>query len=115
MIAGLDPSDLGVFVHLQWELHSSRAEPQPNAPRRAGLGETLKHGLNGGDDAFVGVEAHLAVLIAPTKPTGRPRLSSPRAALLRMPPLRRARNTCSSASLIVPLRPSSKRSLKRTG
>src|SRR5215831_2514652 len=37
-----------------------------------------------------------------TKPTGRPRRSSPRAALLRIPPLRRARRTCSSASLMVP-------------
>ena len=40
-----------------------------------------------------------------TKPTGNPRRSSPRAALLRMPPLRRARRTCNSASLMAPFRP----------
>src|SRR3954471_11526172 len=40
-----------------------------------------------------------------TKPTGKPRRSSPRAALLRMPPLRRARNMCNSASLMVPFGP----------
>ena len=45
----------------------------------------------------------------------KPRRSSPRAALLRMPPLRRARSTCSSASLIVPFNPSSKRSLNNAG
>lgn len=36
-------------------------------------------------------------------------------AVLRMPPSRRARSTCSSASLIVPLRPSTSRSLKLAG
>src|ERR1041385_7382402 len=35
-------------------------------------------------------------------PTGKPRRSSPRAALLRMPPSSRARMMCSSASLMVP-------------
>jgi hypothetical protein len=50
-----------------------------------------------------------------TKPTGNPRRNSPRAALLRMPPSSRARSTCSSASLMVPLRPSSSRSLKCEG
>src|SRR6202043_2979691 len=39
------------------------------------------------------------------RPTGRPRRNSPRAALLRIPPLRRARMICNSASLMVPLRP----------
>src|SRR5262249_46463681 len=39
MIAALAPADLGVFVHLQWELPPPRGEPQPTAPRRAGLGE----------------------------------------------------------------------------
>ena len=39
-------------------------------------------------------------------------LSSPRSALLRTPPRKRALRMCNSASLIVPLRPSSRRSLK---
>src|SRR5690242_15933765 len=50
-----------------------------------------------------------------TKPTGRPRRSSPRAALLRMPPSRRARKMCNSASLIVPFRPSTNLSLNIAG
>ena len=50
-----------------------------------------------------------------TKPTGSGQRSSPRLALLRMPPRRRARKTCSSASLMVPLSPSNRRSLKWAG
>src|SRR5215467_15480828 len=65
VIAGLDPADLGVFVHLQWELHAFRAEPQPDAAPSAGFGETLKHGLDSDYDSFIRVEAHLAVLFAP--------------------------------------------------
>ena len=65
VIAGLDPADLGVFVHLQRELHAFRAEPQPNATRRTGFGKSLEHALDGGDDSFVRVQEHLAVLIAP--------------------------------------------------
>jgi hypothetical protein len=41
--------------------------------------------------------------------------SSPRLALLRMPPCSRARNTCNSASLMVPFKPSSNLSLKWAG
>jgi hypothetical protein len=65
VIAGLDPADLGMFVHLQRELHALRAEPQPDAARRAGLGKSLEYALDGGDNSFVGVEQHLAVLFAP--------------------------------------------------
>src|SRR5262245_55151795 len=65
VIAGLDPADLGMSMHLQWKLHPFRAEPQPDAARRAGLGETLKHTLDGGDDGFVLVKKHLAILVAP--------------------------------------------------
>src|SRR5215472_7116322 len=50
-----------------------------------------------------------------TKPTGTIGLSSPRRARLRMPPRNRALSTCSSASLMVPFRPQSKRSLKCPG
>ena len=44
----------------------------------------------------------LTSVLPQTNPTGRPRRSSPRAALLRIPPLRRARRIWSSASLIAP-------------
>ena len=50
-----------------------------------------------------------------TSPIGSPRRSSPRAALLRMPPFNRARKMWSSASLIVPLSPNSSRSLNALG
>lgn len=50
-----------------------------------------------------------------TSPTGSVISSSPRRALLRMPPCSRDFSTCSSASLIVPFRPSSSRSLKWAG
>src|SRR5262249_28116766 len=55
------------LLHLQRELHAFRAEPQPNAARRTGFGKSLEHALDGGDDSFVRVEEHLAVLIAPDK------------------------------------------------
>ena len=48
-----------------------------------------------------------------TSPTGSPRRSSPRAALLRIPPSSRARRMCSSASDMVPFMPSSIRSLNK--
>src|SRR5215831_3470308 len=47
-----------------------------------------------------------------TKPTGKPRRSSPRAALLRIPPSSRARRMCSSASAMMTFSPSTRRSLK---
>ena len=47
--------------------------------------------------------------------TGNGTFSSPRLALLRMPPFKRACKTCSSASDMVPLSPSNKRSLKVAG
>ena len=50
-----------------------------------------------------------------TSPIGSALRSSPRAALLRIPPSSRARSTCNSASLIVPFSPSSSRSLNEPG
>ena len=47
-----------------------------------------------------------------TSPTGSAISSSPRLALLRIPPCRRAFRMCNSASLIAPFNPSSSRSLK---
>jgi hypothetical protein len=71
VIAGLHPADLGMSMHLQWELHPLVAEPQPDAARRAGFGETLKHAIDGSDDGFVRVEEHLTVLIAPDEANGQ--------------------------------------------
>ena len=114
-VARLDPSDLAALMHPQREFEPLRAEPQPHPPGRAGLGEMDKDLANGGADGFIRMKTNLAVLLPQTKPTGRPRRSSPRAALLRMPPLRRARNMCNSASLIVPFNPSASLSLNTAG
>ena len=116
VVARLDPTDLGVRAHLQRKLQTLIAEPQPHAARRAGFREAGEDGADRSNDGLIGMKQNLAVGLTPhTKPTGKPRRSSPRAALLRMPPLRRARSTCSSASLIVPFNPSSKRSLNNAG
>ena len=53
--------------HLQREFEPFRAEPQPHAPGRAGLGELGKDLADGGADSFVRVETNLAVLLAPDK------------------------------------------------
>ena len=66
-------------------------------------------------DLLVGIDHHAGPRDRRrSRPAGGTR-SSPRRALLRMPPRRRARSTCSSASLIVPFRPRSSRSLKCAG
>ena len=72
VVARLDPANLRVRVHLQRELVGLVAEPQPHTARRAGLGEALEHGADGGDDGLVGMEAHLAVGLAPDEADGKP-------------------------------------------
>jgi hypothetical protein len=57
-----------------------------------------------------GVAAELAA--RKTRPIGSARRNSPRRALFFRPLVSRARRTCSSASLMVPLRPKSRRSLR---
>src|SRR5215813_7492481 len=114
-VARLDPSDLAALMHLQREFETLRAEPQPHPPSRAGLGEMGKDLADGGADGFIRVKQTSPSSSPQTRPTGRPRRSSPRAALLRMPPLRRARNICNSASLIVPFSPSKSLSLNTAG
>src|SRR6201993_2604013 len=96
-VARLDPSDLAALIHPQREFEPLRAEPQPHTPGRAGLGEMGKDLANGGADGFVRVETNLAVRLAPDKTDGQTAAKFARAALLRMPPLRRARKMCNSA------------------
>src|SRR5499433_2984994 len=64
-VARLDPSDLAALMHLQWEFEPLRAEPQPYAPGRAGLGELGKDLADGGADGFIRVKTNLALLLAP--------------------------------------------------
>src|SRR5947209_664842 len=70
-VARLDPSDLAALMHLQREFEPLRAEPQPHAPGRAGLGELGKDLANGGADGFIRVKTNLALLLAPDKANGQ--------------------------------------------
>src|SRR5499427_9269572 len=70
-IARLDPSDVAALMHPQREFQPLRAEPQPHAPGRAGVGEMGKDLANGGADGFVRVETNLAVRLAPDKTDGQ--------------------------------------------
>src|SRR6516162_4569499 len=71
-VARLDPADLGAGVHLQGELEPFGAEPQPDPSRRSHLGEAGEDAANGGDDGFVGIEANLAVGLAPNEADRQP-------------------------------------------
>jgi hypothetical protein len=102
-------------VHLQRQLEALIAKPQPHAAGGAHLGKTIEDGVDRSDDGLVGMKQNLAVPLAPDEPDRQARRNSPRVALLRMPPLRRALSTYSSASLIVPFKPRSNRSLKAAG
>src|SRR5262249_43749531 len=70
-VARLDPSDLAALMHLQREFEPLRAEPQPHAPGRAGLGEMGKDLADGGADGFIRVKTNFAVLLTPDKTNGQ--------------------------------------------
>src|SRR6516164_278885 len=114
-VARLDPSDLAALMHLQRDFEPLRAEPQPHAPGRAGLGEMGKDLADGGANGFVRVETNLAVLLTPDKADGQATPEFAARRLIANPPLRRARNMCNSASLIVPFNPSKSLSLNTAG
>jgi hypothetical protein len=78
-VARLDPSDLAALMHLQREFEPLRAEPQPHAPGRAGLGELGKDLADGGADGFTRVKTNLALLLAPEKADGQGRAGVRRA------------------------------------
>src|SRR5262249_13935402 len=71
-VARLDPSDLAALMHLQWEFESLRAEPQPYAPGRAGLGELGTDVSDRGADGCIRLETNLAPLLAPEKANRQP-------------------------------------------
>src|SRR5271157_6080763 len=54
-------------MHLQRECESFATKPSPDAARRARLGEAREDVADGGDDGLVGVEADLAIGLAPDK------------------------------------------------
>src|SRR5437588_615697 len=70
-VSGPRPSELAALMHLQWEFEPLRAEPQPHAPGRAGLGELGKDLADGGADGFIRVKTNFALLLAPDKADGQ--------------------------------------------
>src|SRR5690349_23162574 len=114
-IARVDPPDRCTIMGLHREGQALAAQPKPDPTHRTEFGEAREDGADCRGHRRIGVKADFAVLLAPDEATGRPRRSSPRAALLRMPPSKRARKMCNSASLIVPLRPSTSLSLNIAG
>src|SRR5260364_407756 len=90
-------------------------KPQPDMAGRTEFTKAIKYSAQCVNDGFVWMEHYFAIGFAPYWPDGQTPAQLPRAALLRIPPSRRARRMCSSASLIVPFRPSSSRSLNDAG
>ena len=82
---------------------------------RSELGEPLEDRGDRAAHRLIGVDQDLALLLTPNQPDRSALRSSPRAALLRIPPSRRARTTCSSASDIVRFSPSRSQSLNEPG
>ncbi|MBT1517462.1 hypothetical protein KIP88_45030 [Bradyrhizobium sp. SRL28] len=60
-----DPADLGTGVQLQREREPLGTKPQPNATRRSHLGKARKNIANSGNDSLIGMEADLAISLAP--------------------------------------------------
>jgi hypothetical protein len=71
VIAGIDPADPGVRVHLQRDLVALVAQPQPNPSRRACLGKAREDEADGCDNSLIGVEKDLAVSFAPHEANGK--------------------------------------------
>ncbi len=66
-VAGLYPADLSPLVHLQRERQPLRSEPQPDTPRRTGIGETREDRGDRCAHGFVGVKSDFAVGLAPNE------------------------------------------------
>src|SRR5438270_13563321 len=58
-------------MHPQREFEPLRAEPQPDAPSRAGLSELGRDLADGGADGFIRVKTNFALLLAPDKADGQ--------------------------------------------
>src|SRR5438034_7055865 len=114
-VGGYDPADALEPRHLEREVQLFGAEPQPHPASRAELAEASKTVRMAPVMASSGWRRTSPSCSPQTSPTGRPRRSSPRAALWRMPPSRRERRTWSSASDMVLFNPSTRRSLKSPG
>src|SRR5207253_874129 len=67
-VGGYDPADALEPRHLEREVQLFGAEPQPHPASRAELAEAVEDGADGTSDGFVGMEADLAILLAPDEP-----------------------------------------------
>jgi hypothetical protein len=92
-----------------WKQPSGRGERRDHAQRRPDRGELGEQVLHGLADLLVGVEDDLAVVV--DEADGQRERSSPRCAAASFAPCNRPVSRCSSASLMLPLRPSRRRSL----
>src|SRR5574341_1186888 len=66
-VGGGYPADLALHALPQRKGQAFAAKPQPHLPRGAEFGETIEHRANGAGDSLVGMEPHLAILLAPEK------------------------------------------------
>ena len=72
VIGGSDPLNLRTLKAPEWKLNALPAQPQPHLARRAQLGEPLKDRCDRAVHGLVGIEQHVAVLLAPHKPDRQP-------------------------------------------
>ena len=110
------PTDLAVREAAHRELAAARgaSTATPGGPTRAR--RTGRRSLRSRRAPLRPGSSRISPSSSPhTSPTGSALRSSPRSALLRIPPCSRARSTCNSASDIVPFSPSSSRSLNAPG
>ncbi len=102
VVGGGYPPDLGGREATVWEEQLLLQEPEqvlraePNSKKRW---KTLPMALA---TASSGSKSISPSSSPQTRPTGNPLRNSPRSALFRMPPFKRARRTCSSASYAAP-------------
>ena len=66
-VGGRDPADFGAVTSADGEQQSLVAEPQADAAHGAALGETLEEVADRTHHLFVGIEADLAVALAPNE------------------------------------------------
>ena len=65
VVTGVDPQDLRLRDHLRRQAQSLGSEPQPDPPRRTGLGEAVEDRGDCRPHGFVGVQSDFAIGVAP--------------------------------------------------
>src|SRR3954452_4678025 len=93
-VARVDPPDRCTIMGLHRKGQALAAQPKPDPTHRTEFGKAREDGADRRGHRRLGVKAYFAVLLAPDEADRQTPRSSPRAALLRMPPSRRARKMC---------------------